>query len=112
MGDEAPSRSVLLGSHLPPDGKGKFLTLEDAGRKDSRGDRSSLTFAFGVNSFCKGSEGKRFRLLAHLVSVTTTQLRGCSLHAVTRHPRNAWARLPPNSRPLERQAGGPDGARG
>lgn len=45
MGVEAPSRSILLGSHLPADGRRKFLALEDQAGKTGAGTQlASLRF--------------------------------------------------------------------
>lgn len=63
-----------------------FLALEDTVIKDWCRDTSSQNVPYlllqrSTNIFSKGSGSKYFRLVAHLVCVTTTQLCGCNIKA-------------------------------
>lgn len=69
--------SVTISRHR---GKEEFLVLKMESSKSSQ-NVPYLPFPRPTNIFWKGSDSKYFRLVAHLVSVTTTQLCGCNIKA-------------------------------
>lgn len=67
-----------------------------------------LLFQRSTNIFSKGSDSKYFRPVAHLVSVTTTQLSSCNIKAALDTTETNGRGRHPVKRHLQKQAGGLD----